>query len=138
MIEASCRCTPAFFDDVGWRRFREHAPEHIKDETLSQHDETPCPIMSMNARAGGLPDGVARWCLLICASASLPSEDEGGRIAMSGRLSSLDPATHRCRRDLPQSLERLDTGASDGLLLSSQVPSGLASECMWPAGAGGT
>ena len=92
----------------------------------------------MNARTGGLPDEVARWRLLVFASASLPSEDEGGRIAMSGRLSSTDPTTRRYRRDLPESLERLDTGASDWLLLSSQVLSGLPSGCMWPAGTGGT
>ena len=82
-IEASYQRMPAFFDDVGWRRFREHAQEYIKDETLSPHDETPCTIMSMNARMGGFPDEVAKRCLLIYSSASLPSEDEGGRIAMS-------------------------------------------------------
>ena len=129
---------PAFFDDVGWRRLREHAPEYIKDETLSQHDETPCPIMSMNARTGGFPDEVARWRLLIYASASLPSEDEGGRIAMSDRVSSIEPTTHLHRCDLPESLERLDTGASERLPLISEVLSALPSECMWPAGAGGT
>ena len=105
---------------------------------MSQHNETPCPIMSMNARTGGFPDEVAQWCLLIYGSASLPSEDEGGRIAMSDRLSSIEPTTYRYRRDLPDSLERLDTGASDWLLLSSEVLSGLRSECMWPAGAGET
>ena len=114
------------------------ASEYIKDETLSQHDETPCPITSMNARTGGFPDEVAKLCLLICGSTSLPSEAEGGRIAMSDRVSSIEPTTHLYRCDLPQSLERLDTGAGDGLLLSSRVPSGLASESMWPAGAGGT
>ena len=97
-IDASYRRMPAFFDDVGWRRFRGHAPEFIKDETLTPHDEAPCTIMSMNARMGGFPDEVAKRCLLIYSSASLPSEDEGGRIAMSDRLSSIEPTTHLYRR----------------------------------------
>ena len=107
---------PAFFDDVGWRRFRDHAPEYIKDETLTPHDEAPCTIMSMNARMGGFPDEVAKRCLLIYSSASLPSEDEGGRIAMSDRLSSIDPTTHLYRRYLQEVLDHLDTRrASDWL-----------------------
>lgn len=116
---------PALFDDVGRRRFREHALESIKDETLSQHDEILCTIMSMNVRIGGLPDEVAKWCLLIYSSASLPSEDEGGRIAMPDRQSSIELTTQFCRRHSWESLERLDTGASDWLLLSSEVLSGL-------------
>ena len=128
-IDASYRRMPAFFDDVGWRRFREHAPEYIKDETLTPHDEAPCTIMSMNARMGGFPDEVAKRCLLIYSSASLPSEDEGGRIAMSDCLSSIDPTTHLYRRYLRRVLERLDTDAVDWLLLSSEVLSGLLTEC---------
>ena len=128
-IEASYRRMPAFFDDVGWRRFREHAPEYIKDETLSPHDESPCTIMSMNARMGGFPDEVAKRCLLIYSSASLPSEDEGGRIAMSDRLSSIEPTTHLYQRYLSEVLERLDDDAGDWLLLSSEVISGLLAEC---------
>ena len=127
-IEASYRRMPAFFDDVGWRRFREHAPEYIKDETLSPHDEAPCTIMSMNARMGGFPDEVAKRCLLIYSSASLPSEDEGGRIAMSDRLSSIEPTTHLYRRYLREVLARLDTKADDWLLLSSEILSGLLAE----------
>ena len=120
---------PAFFDDVGWRRFREHAKEYIKDETLSPHDETPCTIMSMNARMGGFPDEVAKRCLLIYSSASLPSEDEGGRIAMSDRLSSIEPTTHLYRRYLQEVLDHLDESASDWLMLSSEVLSRLLSAC---------
>ena len=128
-IEASYRRMPAFFDDVGWRRFREHASEYVKDETLSPHEEAPCTIMSMNARMGGFPDEVAKRCLLVYSSASLPSEDEGGRIAMSDRLSSIDPTTHLYRRYLREVLQRLDTGGDDWLLLSSEVLSGLLGEC---------
>ena len=127
-IDASYRRMPAFFDDVGWRRFREHAPEYIKDETLSPHDEAPCTIMSMNARMGGFPDEVAKRCLLIYSSASLPSEDEGGRIAMSDRLSSIEPTTHLYRRYLSEALDRLDTEADDWLLLSSEILSSLLAE----------
>ena len=128
-IDASYRRMPAFFDDVGWRRFRDHAPEYIKDETLTPHDEAPCTIMSMNARMGGFPNEVAKRCLLIYSSASLPSEDDGGRIAMSDRLSSIDPNTHLYRRYLREVLGRLDTDADDWLLLSSEVLSGLLAEC---------
>ena len=120
---------PAFFDDVAWRRFRDHAPEYIKDETLTADDETPCTIMSMNARMGGFPDEVAKRCLLIYRAASLPSEDDGGRIAMSDRLSAIDPNTHLYRRYLRGVLERLETDADDWLLLSSEVLSGLLAEC---------
>ena len=128
-IEASWRRMPAFFDDVGWRRFREHAPEYIKDETLSPHDEAPCTILSMNARMGGFPDEVAKRCLLIYSSASLPSEDEGGRIAMSDRLSSIAPTTHLYRRYMRRVAERLDAEAGDWLLLSSEIVSNLLAEC---------
>ncbi len=128
-IDASYRRMPAFFDDVGWRRFREHAAEYIKDETLSPHDETPCTIVSMNARAGGFPDEIAKRTLLVYSSASLPSEDEGGRIAMSDRLSLLDPSTHLYRRYLREILEHLDAGATDWLLLSSKVICGILASC---------
>ena len=128
-IEASYGRMPAFFDDVGWNRFRDHAPEYIKDETPAPHDETPCTIMSMNARMRGFPDEVAKRCLLIYSSASLPSEDEAGRIAMSDRLSSIEPTTHLYRRYLGEVLARLDTGGSDWLLLSSKILGEILVEC---------
>ena len=126
-IEESYRRMPAFFDDVGWRRFRDHAPEYIKDETLSAKDETPCTVVSMNARAGSLPDEIAKRCLLIYSSASLPSDDESGRIAMSNRLSAIAPTTHLYRRYVHEVLDRLDAGAGDldWLLLSSRIVSEL-------------
>ena len=126
-IEASYRRMPAFFDDVGWRRFRDHAPEYIKDETLSAQDDTPCTIMSMDARAGSFPDEIAKRCLLIYSSASLPSDDESGRIAMSNQLSAIEPTTHLYRRYLHEVLERLEAGDGDldWLLLSSRIVSEL-------------
>ena len=127
-IEESYRRMPAFFDDVVMRRFREHATEFIKDETLSPHGETPCTVVSMNGRVGGFPDEVAKRCLLIYSAAALPSEDEGGRIAMSDRLSSIEPNTHLYRRYLRDVLERLDTGEGDWLYLSSDVLSGILAE----------
>ena len=128
-IDEAYRRMPAFFDDVGARRFREHATEFIKDETLSPHEETPCIAVSMNARAGGFPDEIAKRCLLIYSSASLPSEDEGGRIAMSDRLSSMETTTHLYRRYLRDVLDRLEAGEDDWLLLSSKVLSGILAEC---------
>ncbi len=127
-IDATYRRMPAFFDDIGWRRFRDHAPEFIKDETLPPHDEAPCMIVSMNARVGAFPDEVAKRCLLIYSSASLPSEDEDGRIVMSDRLAAIEPTTHLYRRYLNVVLDRLDAGESDWLRLSSEVVSGILAE----------
>ena len=130
-IDASYRRMPAFFDDVTWRRFRDHAPEYIKDETLSPHDETPCTVVSMNARVGSFPDEVVKRCLLIYSSASLPSEDESSRIAMSDRLSSIEPTTHMYRRYVNVVLERLDSNdrQTDWLSLSSGILNDLLVGC---------
>ena len=130
-IDASYRRMPAFFDDVGWTRFRNHAPEYIKDETLSQHDETPCAILSMNAKMGSFPDEIAKRCLLIYSAASLPSDDESSRIVMSNQLSSIEPTTHLYRRYVGEALERLPSSVqeTDWLLLSSQILSDLLADC---------
>ena len=130
-IDASYRRMPAFFDDVGWTRFRNHAPEYIKDETLSPHDETPCTILSMNAKMGSFPDEIAKRCLLIYSAASLPSDDESSRIVMSNQLSSIEPTTHLYRRYVGEALERLPSSVqeTDWLLLSSQILSDLLADC---------
>ncbi len=128
-IDASYRRMPAFFDDVAWSRFREYAPEFIKDETLSPHEETPCMILSMNARIGAFPDEVSKRSLLIYSSASLPSEDEIGRITMSNRLSEITPTTHLYRYYLHRVLDHLDEDESDWLRLSSEILSGILSDC---------
>ena len=130
-IDASYRRMPAFFDDVGWRRFRDHAPEYIKDETLSPHDQAPCTILSMNAKVGSFPDEIAKRCLLIYSAASLPSDDESSRIAMSNQLSSIEPTTHLYRRYVDEILERLDANVheADWLALSSQILSELLAGC---------
>ena len=130
-IDASYRRMPAFFDDVGWTRFRNHAPEYIKDETLSPHDEAPCTILSMNAKMGSFPDEIAKRCLLIYSAASLPSDDESSRIVMSNQLSSIEPTTHLYRRYVHEVLERLHSNVheTDWLLLSSQILSELLADC---------
>ena len=130
-IDASYRRMPAFFDDVGWARFRNHAPEYIKDETLSPHDEAPCTILSMNAKMGSFPDEIAKRCLLIYSAASLPSDDESSRIVMSNQLSSIEPTTHLYRRYVCEILERLHSNVHeiDWLLLSSQILSELLADC---------
>ena len=130
-IDASYRRMPAFFDDVGWTRFRNHAPEYIKDETLSPHDEAPCTILSMNAKMGSFPDEIAKRCLLIYSAASLPSDDESSRIVMSNQLSSIEPTTHLYRRYVHEVLERLPSNVheTDWLLLSSQILSELLADC---------
>ena len=130
-IDASYRRMPVFFDDVGWRRFRDHAPEYIKDETLSPHDEAPCTILSMNAKMGSFPDEIAKRCLLIYSAASLPSDDESSRIVMSNQLSSIEPTMHLYRRYVREVLERLDSNVheADWLALSSQILSDLLTDC---------
>ena len=130
-IDASYRRMPAFFDDVGWARFRNHTPEYIKDETLSPHDEAPCTILSMNAKMGSFPDEIAKRCLLIYSAASLPSDDESSRIVMSNQLSSIEPTTHLYRRYVHEVLERLRSNVheTDWLLLSSQILSELLASC---------
>ena len=130
-IDASYRRMPAFFDDVGWWRFREHATEFIKDETLSPHDEAPCTVVSMNAKVGSFPDEIAKRGLLIYSAASLPSDDESSRIAMSNRLSEIEPITHLYRRYVREALERLPSNVqeTDWLLLSSQILSELLAGC---------
>ena len=84
-------------------------------------------IVSMNAKAGGFTDEIAKRCLLIYSSASLPSDDESGRIAMSNQLRSIEPTTHLYRRYVRKALERLQAGSgeADWLLLSSEILSGL-------------
>ena len=56
-IDAAYRRMPAFFDDVAWRRFREHAPEYIKDETLSSHDRVISRWWSEPVDGKGPEDG---------------------------------------------------------------------------------
>ncbi|MDD9982301.1 MAG: phospholipase D-like domain-containing protein [Gammaproteobacteria bacterium] len=130
-IDASYCRMPAFFDDITGRRFREHASEFIKDETLSPHEESPCTVVSMNAKVGSFPDEIAKRCLLIYSAASLPSDDESSRIAMSNRLSAVEPTTHLYRRYVREVLERLpsDPRESDWLLLSSQILFELLAGC---------
>ena len=84
--DASCRRMPAFFDDVGWRRFREHVPEYIRDKTLPRHDEALCMIVSMSAKAGNVQDEIVKRRLHIYSSALLPSDDESRRITKSNQL----------------------------------------------------
>ncbi len=130
-IDAAYRRMPVFFDDVSWRRFRDHAPEYIKDETLAPHDEAPCAVVSMNARVGSFPDEIVKRCLLIYSSASLPSENESSRIAMSDQLSSIEPSTHLYRRYVNDVLDRLDSNVrqTDWLSLSSEILCNLLESC---------
>ena len=85
----------------------------------------------MNAKVGSFPDEIAKRCLLIYSAASLPSDDESSRIAMSNQLSSIEPSTHLYRRYVDEVLERLDSDVheTDWLALSSQVLSELFAGC---------
>ena len=64
--------------------------------------------MSMNAKASAFPDEIAKRCLLIYSSASLPSDDEKSRIAMSDELGPIKPTTHFFRRYVNRVLDQLD------------------------------
>ena len=122
-IEAAYRRMPAFFDDVGRARFREHAHEYIKDETLCEHEEAPCTIMSMNAKAGAFPEEITKRCLLVYAAASLPGDQENKRIAMSNQLAGVKPTTQFYRAYLREAIERMrgETAGLDWLEVSSQI-----------------
>ena len=126
-IETAYRRMPAFFDDVGRARFREHAHEYIKNETLCEHEEAPCTIMSMNAKAGVFPEEITKRCLLIYAAASLPGDQENKRIAMSNQLARVKPTTHLYRAYLRETIERMrgQTAGLDWLEVSSQIVAGL-------------
>ena len=122
-IEAAYRRMPAFFDDVGRARFREHAQEYIKHETLCEHEEAPCTIMSMNAKAGAFPEEITKRCLLVYAAASLPGDQENKRIAMSNQLAGVKPTTQFYRAYLREAIERMrgETAGLDWLEVSSQI-----------------
>ena len=126
-IEAAYRRMPAFFDDVGRARFREHAHEYIKDETLCEHEEAPCTIMSMNAKAGAFPEEITKRCLLVYAAASLPGDQENKRIAMSNQLARVKPTTQLYRAYLREAIERMrgETAGLDRPEVSSQIVVGL-------------
>lgn len=76
---------------------------------------------------GSFPDEIAKRRLLIYSSASRPSDHESSRSARSNQLRAIEPTTHRYRRYVHEALERLQAGSgeADGLLLSSQILSGL-------------
>ena len=122
-IEAAYQRMPAFFDDVGRRHFREHGQEYIKDETTPEQDETPCVILSMNAKAGAFPEEITKRCLLIYACAALPGDQEQKRIAMSNTLTQIKPTTHLYRAYLQEAIARTrDTDQEiDWLKTSSEI-----------------
>ena len=69
---------PVVFDDVTRDRFNRHAPEIIKDETIS-YSEYPCFALSMNAETRAFPDEIIKRCLMIYTRTSLPGNDPVSR-----------------------------------------------------------
>ncbi len=69
---------PVVFDDVARDRFRNHASEIIKDETI-QSAEYPCFAISMNAEARNFPGEIIKRCLMIYTRTSLPGDDPSSR-----------------------------------------------------------
>ena len=69
---------PVVFDDVTRDRFNRHAPEIIKDETIS-YSEYPCFALSMNAETRAFPDEIIKRCLMIYTRTSLPGNDPASR-----------------------------------------------------------
>lgn len=69
---------PVVFDDVTRDRFNRHAPEIIKDETIS-YSEYPCFALSMNAETRAFPVEIIKRCLMIYTRTSLPGNDPASR-----------------------------------------------------------
>ncbi len=77
-LQESYKRFPVVFDDVTRDRFSRHAPEIIKDETIS-YSEYPCFALSMNAEARAFPDEIIKRCLMIYTRTSLPGNDPASR-----------------------------------------------------------
>lgn len=133
---------PVVFDDVSRDRFRNHAGEIIKDETIS-YPEYPCFALSMNAEARNFPAEIVKRCLMIYTRTSLPGDNTTARRdlqrSVSGIRSRLTTALFREylrqvieeKEQLPQSdYENLDVLELSSTVLcriiQSNLPDGLA------------
>ena len=79
---------PVVFDDVTRDRFSRHAPEIIKDETIS-YSEYPCFALSMNADARSFLPEIVKRCLMIYTRTSLPGNDPAARRRLQRSVASI-------------------------------------------------
>ena len=127
-IEAAYGRMPAFFDDVAPQRLRTHATDYIKSEHTSTR-ETPCMVLSMNARADTFPDEIVKRCMLVHSPASLPPDDEGRRIQTYNALSAIRPTTHLYRHFLATAIAQIhEAETPDWLAMSSGILQGILAE----------
>jgi hypothetical protein len=111
----ACRRYPVVFDDVERDRFRSHALEIIKDETLALAEYPPV-VLSMNADTQAFPSEVSKRCLMLYTNASVPDEPELTRaLSRSTHAIHARLGTALYRAFLVRLMERLDTEDWDGL-----------------------
>ena len=100
---------PVVFDDVTRDRFSRHAPEIIKDETIS-YSEYPCFALSMNADTKNFLPEIVKRCLMIYTRTSLPGNDPAARRRLQRSVASIRErlTTSLYRLYLTQMLRELD------------------------------
>ena len=87
-LQESYKRFPIVFDDVTRDRFRNHAPEIIKDDTLYSK-EYPCFALSMNAEVNNFPPEIVKRCLMIYTTTSLPGNDPLSRRRLQRSVSDI-------------------------------------------------
>ena len=87
-LQESYKRFPVVFDDVTRDRFSRHAPEIIKDETIT-YSEYPCFALSMNADARSFLPEIVKRCLMIYTRTSLPGDDPAARRKLQRSVASI-------------------------------------------------
>ena len=87
-LQESYKRFPVVFDDVTRDRFSRHAPEIIKDETIT-FSEYPCFALSMNADARSFLPEIVKRCLMIYTRTSLPGDDPTARRKLQRSVASI-------------------------------------------------
>lgn len=118
-LQRDYRRFPVVFDDVTRGRFRQHAPEIIKDESIP-YPEYPCFALSMNAEARNFPAEIVKRCLMIYTRTSLPGDNPASRRSLQRSVSNIRErlTTGLYREYLRQVLTEMDNlvpGDYDGL-----------------------
>ena len=109
-LQESYKRFPVVFDDVTRDRFSRHAPEIIKDETLT-FSEYPCFALSMNADARSFPPEIVKRCLMIYTRTSLPGDNPAARRTLQRSVASIRErlTTSLYRQYLSQALEEMES-----------------------------
>ncbi len=113
-LQESYKRFPVVFDDVTRDRFSRHAPEIIKDETIT-YSEYPCFALSMNADARSFLPEIVKRCLMIYTRTSLPGDDPTARRRLQRSVASI---RERLSTALYQSYLKHMLAEMDGLLRS--------------------